>query len=214
MPSGALRARVFVGRDKLTGRRHDLIEVIPAGRNARKEAEKARTRLLAQVDEKRTPRTRATVNQMLDKWLDVLDVQPSTRQGYVRKLDRHIRPVLGAIQVAKVDADLLEQFYATLRRCRVRCGGRQRLVDHRTERPHACDGRCGPPVPCRSGGQACADAPRPGPPSGAEAARVLNEVDRSMMGIGQRSRRAMPMSRADENAAASTAIRPPDVGGR
>jgi integrase len=125
LPSGALRVRVYAGIDPVTKRRHDLIEVIPAGPTAEREAEQTRTRLLAQVDEKRSPRTRATVNQLFDRWLDVLDVEWSTRQGYVRKLDRHIRPVLGGLQVARLDAETLESFYATLRRCRERCGGRK-----------------------------------------------------------------------------------------
>jgi integrase len=36
------------------------------------------TRLLGQVDERRTPRTPATLNQRLDRWLEVLDVETST----------------------------------------------------------------------------------------------------------------------------------------
>src|SRR5689334_892473 len=89
LPSGALRVRVFAGRDPVSGQRHDLVEVVPPGPTAAREAEQVRTRLLNQVDEKRNPRTRATVDQLLDKWLGVLDVEPSTRQGYVRKIDRH-----------------------------------------------------------------------------------------------------------------------------
>jgi hypothetical protein len=30
LPSGALRVRVYAGADPVTGRRHDLVEVIPA----------------------------------------------------------------------------------------------------------------------------------------------------------------------------------------
>jgi integrase len=142
LPSGALRVRVYAGLDPLTRRRNYLTELIPAGPTAAREAEKARTRLLAQVDEKRSPRTKATLNQLLDRWLDVVDVQPSTRQGYVKKIDRHIRPVLGALPVARLDAETLERFYAVLRQCRLRCGGRGRFVEHRTAQPHECDERC------------------------------------------------------------------------
>ncbi len=39
--------------------------------------------------------------------------------------------------------EVLESFYALLRRCREHCRGRK-YVEHRTERPHECDGRCGP----------------------------------------------------------------------
>jgi integrase len=65
LPSGALRVRVYAGVDPLTKRRHDLTQIIPAGPNAGREAEEARTRLLSQVDERRNPRTRATLNQLL-----------------------------------------------------------------------------------------------------------------------------------------------------
>ena len=37
----------------------------------RQEAERVRTRMLSQVDERRSPRTRATLGQLLDKWLEV-----------------------------------------------------------------------------------------------------------------------------------------------
>ncbi|GAB1690147.1 tyrosine-type recombinase/integrase [Krasilnikovia sp. M28-CT-15] len=141
LPSGAFRVRVYAGVDPLTKRRHDLTEVIPPGPNAAREAEKARTRLLSQVDERRNPRTRATMNQLLDRWLEVLHVEPSTRRGYVLKIEKHIRPMLGGVQVARVDAELLETFYARLRKCRDHCDGR-RYIQHRTQRPHECDDRC------------------------------------------------------------------------
>jgi hypothetical protein len=41
LPSGALRVRVYAGIDPLTRRRHDLIEVIPPGPHAAREAKKA-----------------------------------------------------------------------------------------------------------------------------------------------------------------------------
>jgi hypothetical protein len=49
-------------------------------------------KLLKQVDEQRNPRTGATVDELLDKWLDVVDVERKTRAGYVSKIDKHIRP--------------------------------------------------------------------------------------------------------------------------
>jgi len=67
LPSGSLQVRVFAGLDPVSGQRHDLIEIVPAGPKAAAEAEKVRTRLLQQVDEKRNSRTRATVNQLLDR---------------------------------------------------------------------------------------------------------------------------------------------------
>jgi integrase len=104
-----------------------------------------RARLLNQVDERRNPRTRATVNQLLDQYLEVLDVDPSTRAGYVWKIDKHIRPQLGNVQVARVDAEVLDSFFAQLRTCRDHCGG-GRSVAHRTSAPHEV--RRVMPAPC------------------------------------------------------------------
>ena len=121
----------------------EAADVPHRGRAARREgwrrAEKVRTRLLRQVDQKRNPRTRATVDQLLDKWLQVLDVDPSTRrpvdpstrqsyEGYIRK---HIRSVLGSLPLSRLDVETLDSFYAELRRCREHCDGRPHF-QHRT----------------------------------------------------------------------------------
>jgi integrase len=144
LPSGAYRVRVYAGADPLTGRRHDLVEVVPAGPKAEAEAEKVRTRLLNQLDERRNPRTRATVSQLLDRYLEVLDVGETTRPAYVSLVENHIRPVLGSLAVARVDAEVLDSFYAQLRRCRARCDGRPGHVDHRLRGEHECTAKCQP----------------------------------------------------------------------
>jgi integrase len=132
---------VYAGIDPVSKKRHYLVETVPAGPTAARDAEKVRTRLLNQVDERRNPRTRATLNQLLDRWLDVAELEETTRSGYVRKLDKHVRPVLGSLQVGRLDAETLESFYAVLRRCRDRCNGRPHR-DHRAAGPHECDARC------------------------------------------------------------------------
>src|SRR4051794_26673927 len=81
LPNGAFRVRVYAGSDPLTGKRHDLTEVVPAGPRAAAEAEKVRTRLLNQVDERRNPRTKATLNQLLDRYLEVVELEPTTRRS-------------------------------------------------------------------------------------------------------------------------------------
>jgi hypothetical protein len=144
LPSGSLRVKVYAGIDAVTKKRHYLTETIPPGPTAQREAEKVRTRFLAQVDERRNPRTRATMNQLLDRWLDVLDVEVSTRQGYVKKIEKHIRPLLGTVAMAKVDPETLESFYAVLRRCRSHCSGRAKFIEHRKAGPHECTAVCRP----------------------------------------------------------------------
>jgi len=132
---------VYAGVDPVSKKKHHLVETVPAGPTAAKDAEKVRTRLLNQVDERRNPRTKATLNQLLDRWLEVAELEPTTRSGYVRKLDKHVRPVLGTVQVGRLDAETLESFYALLRRCRDRCDGR-RQDRHRVKGKQECDSRC------------------------------------------------------------------------
>jgi integrase len=121
LPSGTFRVRVYAGVDPLTGRDHYLREIAATPR----EAEEVRTRLLNQVDERRQPRSKATVGMLLDRWLEVADVEASTRNGYLSKIETHIRPTLGHLAISKVDTEVLELFYARLRRCREQCNGRR-----------------------------------------------------------------------------------------
>ncbi len=134
---------MYAGIDPVTKRRHDLTEVVPLGPRARRQAEVVRTRLLHEVNERRSPRTNATVSQLLDRYLDIFDGDRGTLQkyrGYVRK---HIAPFIGNVKVGALDADILDSLYAELRRCREHCDGRRR-TDHRTAVAHECDDRCGP----------------------------------------------------------------------
>ena len=116
LPSGALRVRVYAGTDPITKRRHDLVDVVPAGPKAWDQADEVRRRFLAQIKERRGPRTTATIDQLLDRYLD-------EHHGGKRK-------------VGDLDADILDSLYAELRRCREHCTSR-RQVDHRTPLPHA-----------------------------------------------------------------------------
>lgn len=147
LPSGALQVRVYSGKDALTGKRNELVEVIPPGPRAAVEAEAARTRLLNQVDERRHPRTSATVNQMLDRHFEGAKLAPATLSTYVGYAAKHIRPLIGTQQVGALDGGLFDSFNAELHRCRDHCDRRPR-TDHRTPIDHVCDHRCRPHI-CR-----------------------------------------------------------------
>lgn len=90
------------------------METVPAGPKAAREAEKVRTRLLNQVDERRNPRTNATVTQLMDRYLEVLDVEPTTRGTYEGYIRNHILPLLGDLAVGRLDGETLDSFYAAL----------------------------------------------------------------------------------------------------
>jgi len=147
LPSGSLRVRVYAGIDPVTRKRHHLTEIIPPGPRAAKEAEKARTRLLSQVDQQRNPRTRATVNQMLDRHLEMLGVEETTLDSYEGFVRNHIRPLIGSVPLGRINGEVLDSFYRTLARCRTHCNGKP-FLQHRTVDAHDCDQRCKPHV-CR-----------------------------------------------------------------
>jgi hypothetical protein len=108
------------GVDPLTGRRRALRETAPT----LVDAEKALTRLQRQVDEQQHPKSAITVQEAIDQWLDVADLEVSTRERY-EDLDRlYIQPRLGDMQASRLDAELLERLYARLQRCRELCSGR------------------------------------------------------------------------------------------
>ncbi|MCE3554523.1 site-specific integrase [Pseudonocardia sp. RS11V-5] len=141
LPSGALRVRVYAGQDPVTKKRHNLVEIIEPGPDQLRRARAARDRLVAQVEERRNPRTSATIDRLLERYVDQLDVAPNTLELYRGHIRRHISPFLGMLKVGVLDAEILDSFYAELRRCRKHCSGRSG-VDHRTSRPHDCDERC------------------------------------------------------------------------
>jgi hypothetical protein len=141
LPSGAFRVRVYAGKDPVTGRRHNLVESIPPGPKAARLAEEARTRLLAQVDDRRQSRTNTTVDKLLDEHIAMSTWERSTRETYIGYTNKHIRPLIGSVKVGALDARVFDYFHAELRRCRDHCG-RKRYVDHRTPHPHECDSRC------------------------------------------------------------------------
>ncbi len=143
LASGALRVRVYAGIDPVTKKRHMLLEVVPAGPKAWREAEAVRERLLHEVAEKRNPRTSATVNQLLERYLEQFAGSPNTLELYRSHVRNHISPCLGHLRVGQLDAEMIDAFYSELRRCRSRCNGR-RSIDHRAQGEHECTDTCRP----------------------------------------------------------------------
>jgi integrase len=125
---------VYAGTDPPTGRPNYLTE----STRDEGQAQRILTRLLAQVDEQRNPRTKATMGAALAVWLRTHEAEETTLDGYRGYLRRTIEPALGSVPLAKVSAQVLEEFYAELRRCRHRCRNGEPAVDHRTAVEHKC----------------------------------------------------------------------------
>jgi integrase len=133
--------KVYAGVDPVTKRElylRELVKAKPTRRETERLADKALTKLLNQVDERRNPRTTATVNQLIDRWLDLIELERTTRTAYIGKIEKHVRPTIGKVPVARLDAETIDALYASLRRCRDHCNGRK-FIAHRTKDEHVCD---------------------------------------------------------------------------
>jgi integrase len=86
-------------------------------------AEVALTRLQGQV-ENRHPKTDITLGQAISRWLEIAKLEDTTRDRYEDLVRMYVGPVLGDLAAGKLDAELLESFYARLQRCRDLCDGR------------------------------------------------------------------------------------------
>ena len=135
---GSLQVRVFAGVDPVSGRDRYLSESVKGtDRAARRQADKVMARLQAEVDGQRSAQSNVSLGYTLDEWLHTVELEDSTRDTYVGYIERTIRPTLGEIAISKLSTRTLESFYAELRRCRTRCGGRP-FVEHRGDGTHDC----------------------------------------------------------------------------
>ena len=149
---GSYEISVPVGRDPVTQRYRYAYDHA----DSLEEAERKRAAMIKRIEQGREPLNKATVNELLERWLSVAELELSTRVGYEGYIDRVIRPVLGSMRLRELEfrVDILDVLYAELRRCRKLCGGKKGLIDHRPlgrarrsgeQGPgHSCDERCRP----------------------------------------------------------------------
>jgi integrase len=157
LPSGSYRVHVSAGRDPVTGKPRRLKRTVKTETQATEELAK----LLRAAEADRIPDDSATVGVLLDRYLDVADIEASTRDAHEGYIRRTVRPVLGDVRIRKLRPDMLDSLYAHLKRCSRLCGRLPKtehyasgehecdsrcgpLRDHRTGRPHRCDERCRP----------------------------------------------------------------------
>jgi integrase len=127
LPSGSWRAKVYAGKDPLTGRELRFRKT----RNTEVEAQIELGRLLELARAGRQPDSDITVAELLDEYVPVAGWDVSTMEtnlGYIR---RTIKPALGAREVRKVRGPLLDNLYARLQRCgNLACAGKP-FTEHR-----------------------------------------------------------------------------------
>ena len=174
------------GTDPVTGKRRQLRESAATYADAKR----LLTKLQRQVDEDQQPKSAITVRQAITQWLDVAELGDTTRERYDDLIRLYVLPTFGDMQAGKVDAELLERFYARLHQCREMCTGRSRgghecrpLSSSTTRKIHyIIRGALERAVRWRHLGvnkAAMAEAPspthtEPDPPSADEAAVLLN----------------------------------------
>ena len=84
LPSGSFRVKVYAGTDPVTGKERLLRQTCPD----EAAAHAALGRLLVEADGGRFPDRHTTLGKALDKYLEVADLEVSTREaheGYIRR---------------------------------------------------------------------------------------------------------------------------------
>ncbi|MFE5890468.1 tyrosine-type recombinase/integrase [Streptomyces sp. NPDC056462] len=135
-PNGAgFQVRVYAGRDPLTKKDIYLHEQA----DTEVEAEKARTKLLHQVDENRHPKTQVTMSFLLDRWLGVAEHEETSHDRAEGIIRNYLKPTFGDLKAGKLTPEMLELFYARLRQCQEQCEGRRNgKTEPKTKRKHVC----------------------------------------------------------------------------
>jgi integrase len=108
---GVWRLRVYVGDDPLTGNPRQAHRTF---RGTEKEAAKALAALVTESEGDKVDRSKATVGQLLDRWLEHLERigrRPTTIRVARYKIERRIRPAVGAVPLSKLTADTLDRCY-------------------------------------------------------------------------------------------------------
>ena len=113
LPSGGFRVDVYAGTDPLTGRRLRYRCVVKTEQQARIVLGK----LLEQAAAGAPPDSGVTVAELLARYMEVAELEPSTQETYDGYIRRTILPALGSMPLRKLRGPVLDTFYARLRRC-------------------------------------------------------------------------------------------------
>lgn len=111
----AWQLRVFSGRDPISGRKRWLTKTVRGGKRV---AQRELAALVAEVDRGLVAGTDATVDDLIERWLELAapDWSPSTLVQTRSAIRTHISPQLGPTKLKSLRPADLDRFYATLRK--------------------------------------------------------------------------------------------------
>ncbi|MGB9825525.1 MAG: N-terminal phage integrase SAM-like domain-containing protein, partial [Desulfofundulus sp.] len=110
-PDGTWVGQVTVGYDPVTGK---VKRKSFYGKTRKEVADKMAEALQAVREGTFIEPTQTTLGEWLDKWLTAYKkgkLKPSTYESYKMLIDTHIKPALGNIPLAKLQAHMLQDFY-------------------------------------------------------------------------------------------------------
>jgi integrase len=105
---------VELDRDPITNKRRQKWH---SGFRTKRDAERALSEIVASVHVGTyLEPTRQTLSDFIREWLKAIEptIRPSTHYSYSRNLTLHVVPVLGSVQLRRIDAGMLNQLYAAL----------------------------------------------------------------------------------------------------
>ncbi|HEX8781362.1 MAG TPA: site-specific integrase, partial [Nocardioides sp.] len=109
---GVWKFRVYAGRDPKTNRKRQVVRTFHGGTEA--DADRALADLVLEVRAGRHPHRAGSVADLLQRWMETVDLAPLTRRDYLSAITNHINPALGAVDVARLRTSDLDLFYRRL----------------------------------------------------------------------------------------------------
>ena len=112
---GVWEVRVYVGRDPVTGKPKQISKTVHGGARA---ADAVLRDLIENQTPSRMDGLGATVNQLLDRWLEEcerMDLSPTTMRTYRSQIERTIRPRLGKVPLTQLTPKHLDDLYGAMK---------------------------------------------------------------------------------------------------
>lgn len=109
----AWELRVYLGADPVAGKPRYVTKTVRGGK---REAQKTLNELVVAAERGAIARTRTTVGDLLDAWLELArsDFSPKTVRETSGMIERYLRPALGDVPLNKLTAATLDRYYRSM----------------------------------------------------------------------------------------------------